>query len=92
MCGKVLFKLPFKIKHRFAFSVEHKNNKCDWYLILMQNGMIIFHPETCLTNLRKAIEEHNKQGNIKPEGAIQIDAWNNLVKWQQERIAYLNEK
>lgn len=89
MCGEILFKLPFKRKHHFAYGKEYENSKCFWYFVLMKNGLIILHPETCIDDLEEAIKKHDKN-NECPKDPKQLDAWMSLNKWQTERVRFLN--
>ena len=93
MCGEVLFKLPFKRKHRFAYGKEYEKSKCFWYFVLMKNGLIILHPETCMDELEKVIKKHddrNKYGYTQDNE--QSDALVSLNKWQTERVQFLNDR
>lgn len=89
MCGTVLFKLPFKMKHHFAYGENYKNSLCNWYFVFMENKMIVLMPETCLSDLSEEIEKHNKN-NKCPENVKVLDAWMMLNKWQADRVRYLN--
>lgn len=90
MCGKILFKLPFKMKHPYALYVEYINKKCDWYFILTAKGSIVLHPEVCIEDLSYAIENHDN-GDKPDENSDYLKMWNMLNEWQSERIAYLNK-
>lgn len=90
MCGQILFKLPFKRKHHFAYGEKYENKKCSWFFVLMDNGMIVLHPETCIKDLKKEIDKHDRN-NKTPTDVKQLDSWLKLNKWQADRVRYLNK-
>ena len=87
MCGKILIKCPFKIKHHFS----RKEGKCYWYLVKMINGLIVLVPETCIEDLKESIQKHNEKKSICPNDKYQAEAWFSLQKWQVDRIKFLNQ-
>ena len=89
MCGEILFKLPYKRKHHFAFPSDYPDRKCYWYFVLMKNGLIVLMPELCINDLKDKIKEHDKD-NKCPSDTKQLDSWMTLNKWQADRARYSN--
>ena len=90
MCGRVLLKIPFRMKHHFStLYSDGKDGKCAWYLVQMKNGLIVSMPGVCMKDLKEEIEKHNID-NKAPLDIKQIDAWETLQRWQADRIRFLN--
>lgn len=51
MCGRLLFKYPFRMKAPFSM---RKDKKCYWYFVLMDNYMIVLYPETCIEDIQES--------------------------------------
>ena len=92
MCGRILFKLPFKMKHHFAKPYNgYEDKTCFWYFVLMANGLIVSHPDTCIIDLAEAIKKHDSE-NECPKNKEELISWLTLNKWQSERLRFLIER
>jgi len=88
MCGKILIKLPTRIKHHFSKS---KDGKCAQYVVVMENQMPVIIPEVCIYDLKKEIKKSNFH-NKCPHDKKQIDAWLWLQEQQANKVKYLLSK
>ena len=78
------------MKHHFStLHSDGKDGKCTWYLVQMQNGLIVSMPGVCMKDLREEIDKHNNDNKALLD-IKQIDAWETLQRWQADRVRFLN--